>query len=203
LVVHPKNAKKHPDAHVAKLAKSIQKFGVANPLNIRPDGTIITGHGRRLAALSLGWTQIPVVVRDDLTEAEADALRLSDNQVASTEYDTELLQQALTELAEDGFDMDTIGFDESEITRMTSDFADIDDGMFVDNITTAVEKQKEENSAKEAEVDHSAAPVSDALGFKRVTVEQSRKIRELLTIIEGKVDKTGVDALLFVLEQAA
>lgn len=206
LVPHAKNAKKHPDAHVARLAKSIEKFGIANPLNIRSDGTIITGHGRRLAALSLGWKNVPVIVRDDLSEIEADALRLSDNQTASTEYDTELLQVSLAELSEIGFEMDTLGFDESEIARMTSDFADVSDDAFVDDITVAVETQKTENAEKEAEIDKSAAPVADALGFKRVTIEQSRRIRELMSLCETKFAEAKLepaDILIEALEALA
>jgi ParB-like chromosome segregation protein Spo0J len=206
LIPFEKNAKKHPDQQVEKLAKSIAKFGIANPINIKPTGEIITGHGRRLAAIKLGLKRVPVIVRDDLTDEEADALRISDNQVTSTDYDTELLKDAMMDLSAAGFeDMDTLGFDDAEITRLTADFGDIsmDEGVFAEDITTAVEEQKEQNAAKEAAVDKSAAPVADALGFKRVTVEQSRKIREFMAAIEAKSGRQGADALLYVLERAS
>jgi len=204
LFPHPKNAKKHPKEQLEKIAKSIAKFGVANPPNVKPSGEIITGVGRWTAVTTiLGWTKIPVFVRDDLTDEEADAMRISDNQVVSTDYDTELLKEAMMDLQSAGFeDMDALGFDDAELTRLTTDFAElaIDDGVFAEDITTAVEEQKAKNAEKEAEVDKSAAPVADALGFKRVTVEQSRRIREAMSKIEGKTGKQGVDALIDALE---
>lgn len=204
---HPKNAKKHSEDQKEKLARSIKKFGVASPPNIKPSGEIITGVGRWSSVREkLGWTKMPVVIRDDLSDAEADALRISDNQTVSTEYDTELLKASMMDLQETDFtDMDALGFDDKELERLTSDFAElsIDDGVFAEDITSAVEDQKAKNTEKEAEVDKSAAPVADALGFKRVTVEQSRKIRECMTAIEGKSGKQGVEALLDVLEKAA
>jgi ParB-like chromosome segregation protein Spo0J len=42
------------------------------------DDVIIKGHGRRLAAMELGMKLFPVIVRDDLTEAEKRASRLAD-----------------------------------------------------------------------------------------------------------------------------
>ena len=207
LFPHPKNAKKHPPEQLEKLAKSIKKFGIANPPNIKSSGEIITGVGRWTSVTQLlGWKTIGVVVRDDLTEEEADALRISDNQTTSNDYDTELLKASMMDLAATGFeDMETLGFDDAEITRLTSDFSDLsmDDGVFAEDITTAVEDQKIKNAEKEAEIDKSAAPVADALGFKRVTVEQSRRIREFITTIEGKTGKQGVEALIAALEMAA
>jgi len=206
LFPHPKNAKKHPPEQLEKLAKSIKKFGIANPPNIKSSGEIITGVGRWTSVTQLlGWKTIGVVVRDDLTEEEADALRISDNQTTSNDYDTELLKASMMDLAATGFeDMETLGFDDAEITRLTSDFSDLsmDDGVFAEDITTAVEDQKIKNAEKEAEIDKSAAPVADALGFKRVTVEQSRRIREFMTTIESKTGKQGADALIAALEMA-
>lgn len=203
---YPKNAKKHSPEDQAKLAASIKRFGLANPPNVKPDGEIITGHGRWMAvAQILGWKKIPVDIRDDLTDAEADALRISDNQTASTDYDTELLKEGIMELSDSGFDdMTSLGFDDKELERMTSDFADMSgaDDVFVEDISTAVEAQKEKNSAKEAEVDKSAAPVSDALGFKRVSVEQSREIREVMTLLESHYGSQGPTTLLSALRDA-
>ncbi len=193
----PKNAKKHPADEIARLAKSIAKYGVANPLNIKPDGEIITGHGRRLAALLNGWSHVPVFVRHDLTDIEADALRISDNATAGTNYDTELLQSQIAEMAELGeVEMDTLGFGDEEMARITASFNEINMDVMVDDINDAVNTQKEENAASEAAVDTTAAPVTDALGFKRLTIEQSRRVRSFMTHIEGKTGLVGAAALV-------
>lgn len=196
LVPYEKNAKKHEDASVEKLARSIKEFGWDQPIVVDADGVIIKGHGRRLAAIKLGMKKVPVIVRDDLTKEQADALRLSDNQVVSTDYDMSLIQEELRRLAEFDIDLEAIGFDEREIQFATEDLAEMDDDLFVENVGEAVEKQKEENARAAEEADDIAAPVADALGFKRVTIAQSRQIRDFMTRIEAKTGKSGADAFI-------
>lgn len=197
----PKNAKKHPPEQITMLAKSLKKLGMANPIQVRPNGVIIVGHGRQLAAKEAGWTTVPVIVRHDLSEAEADALAIADNKTASTDYDTELLKEGIQALNDVGFDLDTLGFDDNELSKMTVDFGELSDEAFVENITEAVEEQKAENTVKEAEVDGTAAPVADALGFKRVTIEQSRKVRSFMSAIEAKTGKLGAEALVAFIDE--
>jgi ParB-like chromosome segregation protein Spo0J len=193
-----KNAKKHPPEQVEKLAKAIKKFGWTQPIVVDVDGVIIAGHGRRLAAQKLKMKKVPVICRRDLDKDAADALRLADNRVASTEYDSKLIQAEIARLFENDFEIDAIGFDSPELDFLmpNSGVADMDDAVFVDDITEAVETQKSENKVKAAEIDVAAAPIADALGFKRVTVAQSRQIRAFMAKIEARTGQKGVDALL-------
>jgi len=204
LVPYELNAKKHPEEHIAKLAKAIEKFGWTQPIVVWKDGSIIAGHGRRLAAIKLGLKKVPVIIRDDLTKAEADALRLADNRVASTEYDQALISVELQRLFEEDGDMDllqSMGFDEKELDFTLSDLGEIDSDFFVDDVITAVDEQKEQNAEKLSETDETAAPVVDALGFKRVTIAQSRHIRSLIAEVETATGKTGIDGFIAVLER--
>lgn len=73
------NARTHTEAQVAA---SIREFGWTNPILIRPDGVIIAGHARLLAARSLGLQQVPVIELSGLTEAQYRALAIADNQLA-------------------------------------------------------------------------------------------------------------------------
>lgn len=200
LVPYELNAKKHPEEQVKKLANLIQKSGWTQPLVVWTNGEIIAGHGRRLAALHLGLKKVPVVVRSDLTKAEADALRLADNRVTSTEYDQGMIQDELRRLESElegmSFGMSDLGFDDKEIDFSTSDLGEIDDSFFTDNISEAVEEQRKENEASIEDTDQTAAPVGDALGFKRVTVMQSREIRGYMSQIEAATGETGPKALL-------
>lgn len=199
------NAKKHPDHEIDGLAKSIQKFGWTAPIVVWKDGTIIAGHGRRKAAIKLGLKKVPVIVRRDLTKAQADALRLSDNRNHGTEYDQAAIQIELQRLSEEldgSFELGDLGFTEKELDFSLADLDEIDPGLFVDDISGAVETQKEENKAKVAATDDTAAPVGDALGFKRVTIEESRKLKGLMAAIEARSGKKGVDALIYVLSAA-
>jgi ParB/RepB/Spo0J family partition protein len=58
------------DEELASLAEHIEQHGLQHPVEIAPDGTIITGHQRVRAARRLGWTEIEVVIRHDLAQAD-------------------------------------------------------------------------------------------------------------------------------------
>lgn len=197
------NAKKHPKDQVEKLARAITKFGWTQPIIVWSNGEIIAGHGRRLAALHLGLKKVPVICRSDLSKAEADALRLADNRVTSTEYDQSAIQEELRRLSEELIDTDLsltdLGFDEKEINFTMADLGEIDDSFFVDDISGAVETQKAENEDKIAETDDVAAPVGDAIGFKRVTIAQSRELRNLMVKAETSTGLKGPEALISIL----
>ena len=68
---------------------------------------------------------------------------------------------------------------------------------------SAVAEQQAENAGKAAATDETAAPVGDAIGFKRVTIAQSRTIRNLMTEVESRTGKSGVEALIAALQQVA
>lgn len=105
--VHPyaNNPKEHPDEQVAKIRSSIKNYGFDQPIVVDGDGEIIKGHGRRLAAKSLGLEQVPVLVRDDLTEGEKKAARIADNRTAESDWDEPTLA-AEFEALEDRADLD-------------------------------------------------------------------------------------------------
>jgi ParB-like chromosome segregation protein Spo0J len=68
---HPKQPEAfflHEDAIIEDLAQSLSHNGLQYPVEILPDGTIICGHGRVLAAERLGWTEIDCWIRHDLEE---------------------------------------------------------------------------------------------------------------------------------------
>lgn len=196
IIPHPKNAKIHSEKQVDTLAGLILKFGWAQPIVVDIDGVIIAGHGRRLAAIKMGLTKVPVLWRKDLSKAEADTLRLADNRVASTEYDSDILKSEIFRLDMDGVDLAFTAFDPGELDFLSSDLGAISDDAFVDDIGEAVEDQRKLNAEKTAAIDDSASPVVDALGFKRVTVTQSRDLRGYMGKLEAKTGAKGIDAIL-------
>lgn len=109
---YSKNAKKHPDKQVAKIAASIKEFGFKQPLVITKDNEVIVGHGRLLAALELGLEEVPVLIADDLTPAQVKAYRLADNKLNESDWDMDLVIPELKELGDlaslTGFDMDLL-----------------------------------------------------------------------------------------------
>jgi ParB/RepB/Spo0J family partition protein len=70
------------EAELAALVESMSVNGLQTPIEITPDGVIITGHQRVRAAKRLGWTTIDVVIRTDLAEqgpAAIEARFIEDN----------------------------------------------------------------------------------------------------------------------------
>src|SRR5690606_4908568 len=81
LIPDPKNARQHPDRHVRQLAKSIQAFGFNCPVLIDADNQVIAGHGRLLAAKSLGWSEVPTIRLEHLSPDQVRAYRIADNRL--------------------------------------------------------------------------------------------------------------------------
>lgn len=116
------NARTHSKAQVAKIAKSIKEFGFINPVIIDDDLNVIAGHGRILAAKELGYTELPCLFVEDLTEAQKRAYILADNKLAlDAGWDEDILRQELIALDEMDFDLDFTGFSEIEIEELLAD----------------------------------------------------------------------------------
>jgi hypothetical protein len=75
----PTNPRRIPERAVEVVAESLRTFGWQQPLVVDASGEIIAGHTRRLAALSLGLTKVPVIRAEGLTPEQVRAFRIADN----------------------------------------------------------------------------------------------------------------------------
>lgn len=106
LIPYVNNPRNNKDA-IDKVASSIKNFGFKVPLVIDSQNEVITGHTRLLASKKLGIEEVPVIVADDLSEAQIKAFRIADNKVSEyAEWDMDLLKIELEELEEMNFDYD-------------------------------------------------------------------------------------------------
>ena len=124
---HPQNARTHSKKQIRQIADSIRAFGVTAPLLIDENGMLLAGHGRYEAAKLLGFTTIPAIAIDGLSEAKKRALLLADNRIAqSAGWDRERLAGELLSLPEllvtDGLDITVTGFEPAEIEALITDF---------------------------------------------------------------------------------
>ncbi len=118
LIEYAENPRKN-DAVVDKMVGCIKEFGFRIPIVAKSDGTVVDGHLRLKAARKLGLEEVPVVIADDLSEAQIKAFRLVANQSANwAEWDEELLKLELEELKEMNFDLGLTGFDLDEISEI-------------------------------------------------------------------------------------
>lgn len=114
--LHPyeNNTKTHPPEQVDRIAESIKQFGWQQPIVVDADNVVIIGHGRLLAAKQLMLDKVPVVCAEELTEEQAQALRLADNKTNESPWDFGKLEEELAALSIAGFDMTAFGFDDLE-----------------------------------------------------------------------------------------
>jgi DNA modification methylase len=116
------NARTHPDEQVAQIAASIAEFGFNVPVLLDDAGVLIAGHGRVLAAKQLGLDAVPAIRLSHLTETQARAYRIADNQIAlNSGWDETLLAEELRALQADDMDLSLLGFDQETLDRLLDD----------------------------------------------------------------------------------
>jgi DNA modification methylase len=120
-IEYARNPRKNDHA-VDKVAAAIREFGFRVPICAKSDGTVVDGHLRLKAAKKLGLAEVPVILADDLSDAQIKAFRLSVNKVAElADWDNDLLALEFDELREMGFDLTLTGFDPDEIGALFSE----------------------------------------------------------------------------------
>ena len=124
LTPYDRNSRTHSSEQVSQIAASIREFGFTNPVLVGEDGTIIAGHGRVLAALEIGMSQVPCLRITGLSDEQRRAYIIADNKLTlNAGWDDELLKLELGELRDLGFDLGVVGFDQSELDEL---FVDLD-----------------------------------------------------------------------------
>jgi len=116
LIPYARNSRMHNETQVAQIAASIKEFGWRNPVLVDGNNGIIAGHGRVLAARKLGITEIPTIDCSDMSEAQRRAYVIADNKIAiNAEWDAEMLMLEIDDLKLQGFDINLLAFDPSEL----------------------------------------------------------------------------------------
>jgi len=128
LTPYARNSRTHSDAQVAQIAASIKEWGFTTPVLIEPDGGIIAGHGRVMAAQRLELDEVPVVIAEGWTEAQKRAYVIADNKLAlNSGWDDQLLKIEMDELAGLDFDLTLTGFDLDEIADLSNEEGQVND----------------------------------------------------------------------------
>lgn len=193
------NAKNHDESQVEKIANSIKEFGFDQPIVVDGSGVIIKGHGRRLAAVKLGLSSVPVVVRADLSDEAVRAARLADNRVAISDIDTDKLKSELESL---DYDLTNI-FDAKELDFMVTDLGELDLDGFVDDLDDELVKHTETSKAASDAVDEKEVALHKVFGFKSVPGASQRTLTRFMAEIEASTGKKGADALVSFAESLA
>ena len=141
----------------AKQAYIIDKL-VDQPIVVDKKGYIIKGHGRRKAAVQLGLTHFPVILRNDYTPEQARLARLADNRSSEGGYDADNVSRELDELMQSmpEVDFEGIGMGDEWLNDLSLDDTEHNDR----------EEEPEEPYSREIE-----SPVYDIQGTKPSLVD--------------------------------
>lgn len=82
LDAYERNPREHPASQIREIAASIERYGWTTPILASPEGEVISGHGRLLAAEKLGIPEVPVIVLKDLSDSDIRSLRIADNRLS-------------------------------------------------------------------------------------------------------------------------
>ena len=106
------NAKLHPEDQVAQIKKSIEDYGMNDPIAVW-NGEIVEGHGRLMACKELHMDTVPIIRLDNLTDEQRREYMIVHNQTTmNSDFDELKLGVELGDLP--GFDADFYGFDLAE-----------------------------------------------------------------------------------------
>lgn len=191
LIPYALNSKVHDEKQISAIATAISRFGFDQPIVVDTEGTIIKGHGRRLACIQLGLANVPVLIREDLTIEQANAARIADNHVALGEFDTEMMRMELEAL-----DLDDLRgiIDAKELAFLNENLTEMDTSFFADDLGEAVAQQDEITKDQISAAADKRIPIGKALGFKDVTGDSQLHINRFMAQIEESTNLKGDEA---------
>ena len=100
---------------VEKVAASIRDYGWQQPIVVDSQHVIIAGDTRYLAAQSLGFDTVPVLVATDLSPEKVKAYRLADNKTGEfAKWDDQKLAEELQSIMDSIGSIDLTGFSPGE-----------------------------------------------------------------------------------------
>ena len=117
------NAKIHTEEQIEQIKRSIEQFGMNDPIAVWGENNIIVeGHGRLEALKQLGHEEVECIRLDHLTDEERRAYTLAHNKLTmNTDFDFDKLEEELRNI-------ETINMEDFDFNYGTDiDWASIDD----------------------------------------------------------------------------
>lgn len=121
LRLDPKNPRLHSQKQIRQISRSIEVFGFNVPILINAEMQVVAGHGRLQACKLLGFTEVPTIRLEHLTEIQTHAFMITDNRLTENSvWDERLLGEQFKALSilELNFNIDIVGFEMGQIDMM-------------------------------------------------------------------------------------
>ncbi len=189
------NAKLHPKSQIDALAQSIRDIGFRNkPIEIMADGTIVNGHGRWMASMEVGLPKVPCVILDDMTDIEIRKYRISDNKIADTGFDNELLKGEVMLLSAEGEDFSNL-FSEKDMDFLIGDLSEMNLDAITSDLAEDVDELSQATQGSIDDEDNAAVAMIKVLGYSKCLESEQRGIARLQAHAEGVTGLQGSAAL--------
>lgn len=114
------------DLEYQKIKKSLNEFGLVDPLIINEDLTLIGGHQRLKVLAEAGFTSVPCSIVP-LDKKKEKALNIALNKITG-DWDLPKLSELLVELDDGAFDMESIGYSNDELADILGYVPDFQPG---------------------------------------------------------------------------
>lgn len=127
---NPRDPRVYEQAEQRRIARALRHFG-ALPLIVNPERVVLSGNIWLEAARLAGFTDVPVIVAEHLTAADANAFMLAQVRLVERgKWDERLLGQLLLELTQQDLDFELAitGFDSPEIDLNIAALDELNDG---------------------------------------------------------------------------
>lgn len=176
------NARGHDEDDINATMASISKFGFRDPIEIKPDKTLIAGEGRTIAARRLKLKSIPALVQYGLDDRDAMGYGLANNKTAERSFwKIPQLADNLSALLEKDFDIDVLGFTDQEISGLLQDDAGILPDGFPGRIEVKKHERKPATPSGRSNIDAPVCKLGDvwALGAHKFTIHQFGNPKDL------------------------
>ncbi len=118
IIPYKNNIKIHTDTQIELVSKSIQQYGMLQPIIVDKNNIIVAGHCRYEAYKLLNMQTIPCICASELTEKQIKQYRLLDNRLNESSYNFEALTRELDNL-DFSFDLKQYSFNIDDITQNT------------------------------------------------------------------------------------
>jgi DNA modification methylase len=115
----PRRVRRANKTQIARIRRSIERFGMVKPILITRDGEIVDGHELLEALRQIGVERVPCLRVDHLSELETRQLRLALNKIAETgSWDFDALKLEFEDLLNLDVDLEITGFEIGEIDQV-------------------------------------------------------------------------------------
>jgi len=180
------NAKLHPAEQIEQIKKSIEEFGMNDPIGIW-NNEIVEGHGRLIACKELKMEEVPVIRLDHLSDEERRAYILAHNKLTmNSDFDIEILHQELENILD--INMQDFGF----LDELEEENLDVIDDKYTKKIKIPqYEITGEEPDIKDLVDDFKTKELIDEIESANISEEQKEFLRKAaqrhLTFDYGRV----------------